>query len=334
MLKSFVNRLRSPRNGNRLQLVDDAPDEETVETGLLQEEGTQASFPVVRCIPRFVPETNYTDSFKNQWRLFREDQVDSRSGLSLSHDQFYHVTGWSPEELRDQWVLDAGCGAGRFAEVALKAGAHVVAVDMSSSVDVSYETLHERYPGRLHLVQADILHLPFEPQSFDRVYCIGVLQHTPDPPEALRRLTDMVKPGGQFGAWIYELRLNTFFGIYAWKYSLRLLTRHLGYRINLAFSFLLTLLLWWLWYPLSFLGRVGRAALFFFPVAARAYVGVGYGLKKLFRCVWLDTFDMYSPAYDSPQPAGRVRRILEECGMENIRKNGPGAFSCTRPRGR
>lgn len=331
MLKSLVTRLRSPRSRGRLALAEDSPNEAPVETGELKDVDGQDAYPVVRAIPRFVPESNYADSFKNQWSLFREDQVDSKSGRSLSHDQFYRVSGWQPEDLRDQWVLDAGCGAGRFAEIALEAGAHVVAVDMSSSVDVCYETLHARYPDRLHLVQADIMQLPLAPRSFDRVYCIGVLQHTPDPPEALRQVADMVKPGGKLAVWIYELRLNTFFGIYAWKYSLRWITKRLGYRFNLAFSFLLTLLLWPVWYPLSFLGKIGRALLYFLPVAARSYVGIGYRLTKHFRCVWLDTFDMYSPAYDAPQPAKRVRRILRECGIEEIHKNAPGAFSGLRP---
>ena len=34
-----------------------------------------------------------------------------------------------------KWVLDAGCGMGRFAEIALKIGAQVVALDYSNAVD-------------------------------------------------------------------------------------------------------------------------------------------------------------------------------------------------------
>jgi 2-polyprenyl-3-methyl-5-hydroxy-6-metoxy-1,4-benzoquinol methylase len=329
----LVEHLRTPDNLKQLRLTDDAPVNEDIETGRLVEIEGSSEYPVVRSIPRFVPEKNYTDSFKNQWSMFREDQVDSRSGATFSHELFFKVTGWKPEDLRDKWVLDAGCGAGRFAEVALESGAHVVAVDMSNSVEVCYETLHEKYPDRLHLVQADILALPFEPRSFDMVYCIGVLQHTPDPPEALRRVTEMVKPGGKLAVWIYELRLNTFFGIYAWKYALRPITKRLGYRFNQFFSFLLTLLLWPIWYPLSLLGSVGRAMLYLLPVAARSYARYDLGLKKKFRCVWLDTFDMYSPAYDSPQTAGRIRKILLEQGIYMVARNGPGAFSGTRPAG-
>ncbi len=331
MRKSFVEVLRSPGRRRRLRLAEVSAKEEFVDIGVLKEvEGTLA-FPLVRGIPRFVQESNYADSFEKQWRLFREEQVDSQSGLSLSHDRFYEVTGWKPSDLRNKWVLDAGCGAGRFAEVALDAGAHVVAVDMSGSVDVCYELLHERYPDRLHLVQADLLQLPFAPQSFDCVYCIGVLQHTPDPPEALRKVADRVKPGGKLAVWIYEFRANTFFGVYAWKYSLRPITKRMGYRFNLVFSFLLALSLWPLWYPLSFLGRIGKFFLFFLPVAARAYVGFGRHPGRQFRCVWLDTFDMYSPAYDSPQPAERIRKILDECGIKQVQRNAPGAFSGIRP---
>jgi hypothetical protein len=70
-----------------------------------------------------VPESNYADNFGMQWNHFRQTQLDSYSGLPNSSDRFWLATHWSPVSLKDQWVLDVGCGAGRFAEVALNARA-------------------------------------------------------------------------------------------------------------------------------------------------------------------------------------------------------------------
>ena len=69
----------------------------------------------------------------------------------------------SPTDLAGQWVLDAGSGAGRFAEVALQAGAEVIALDYSRAVDACYANL-KHYPN-LHVVQGDIYALPF-PKEF------------------------------------------------------------------------------------------------------------------------------------------------------------------------
>ena len=78
----------------------------------------------------FAPES-YAESFGFQWNRFRQTQLDSHSGHSVSRERFLTATGWEPESLAGKTVLDAGCGAGRFAEIALSCGATVFAVDYS-----------------------------------------------------------------------------------------------------------------------------------------------------------------------------------------------------------
>jgi len=109
------------------------------------------------------------------------------------------ATHWSPVGLKDQWVLDVGCGAGRFAEIVLKAGAKLVALDYSSAVDACYANL--KHHANLHVVQGDIYALPFERGRFQFVYSLGVLQHTPDVAKAFSALPPMVRGGGSC-AWI------------------------------------------------------------------------------------------------------------------------------------
>lgn len=87
----------------------------------------------------------------------------------------------------------AGCGAGRFAEVALLAGAKVVALDYSSAVDVCYANL--KHHPNLYVVQGDIFAIPFVPETFPFVYSLAVLQHTPDVAKAFFALTLLVSKG-------------------------------------------------------------------------------------------------------------------------------------------
>src|SRR5262249_29877700 len=153
-----------------------------------------ASYQVKNGIPRFVGADGYATSFGFQWNTHRKAQLDSCSGVPISADRLFGATGWN-RDLSGECILEAGSGAGRFTEVLLSTGARVFSLDYSSAVDAN-EANNGAAPN-LTLMQADILNLPLRPGAFDRVLCIGVLQHTPDPARAFASLAARVKPGGQ-----------------------------------------------------------------------------------------------------------------------------------------
>ncbi|MGB8980803.1 MAG: methyltransferase domain-containing protein, partial [Anaerolineales bacterium] len=176
------------------------------------------AYPISMGIPRFVDPENYAESFGFQWKEFSRVQLDSYNGTGFSEERFRLITGWTQNELAGKLVLDAGCGAGRFGEIALKYGARLVAFDLSEAVDTSKANLA---PAEPLICQASIYKLPFAAGTFDYVYCIGVVQHTPDPPATIRALCRMVKPGGQIGLWIYERDWKSYIGTLGFKYALR-----------------------------------------------------------------------------------------------------------------
>lgn len=165
-------------------------------------------------IPRMVTEAgNYAASFGLQWNVYRQTQLDSYTGTSLSRERARRCLGeecWRALQSRPRSdVLEVGCGAGRFTEVLLSAGAHVTSVDLSSAVDAN----QANFPQGSHhrILQADVRHLPFEPGQFDVVFCLGVVQHTPSPEETIRKLYEQVKPGGWlvFDHYTYTLSWYT-----------------------------------------------------------------------------------------------------------------------------
>ncbi len=152
------------------------------------------SVPVVRDIPRFVESSNYASAFGLQWKAFRKTQLDSYTGTTISRDRLTRCFGGSLDVLRGKTVFEVGCGAGRFTELMLEAGATVLACDLSQAVEANYENCHGK--PNYFVCQANALQLPVLPQSFDFVLCIGVIQHTPSPEETIRALARQVKPGG------------------------------------------------------------------------------------------------------------------------------------------
>lgn len=157
--------------------------------------------PVVRGIPRFVDSDHYVSSFSFQWTTYTDTQLDSRQGVALTEQDLVLKTGLSPDEVRGRLVLDAGVGIGRHAELLAGWGAHVVGVDLSDAVETARDNL-ARFPNAL-VMQADIGALPFRPASFDVIYSIGVLHHTPDTRAYTERLLPLLKPGGVLAIWVY-----------------------------------------------------------------------------------------------------------------------------------
>ena len=308
----MVDLLRCPQTGQRLALVDFEGSGSRVARGWLVSEDGLHRYPVRDYIPRFVPEASYADNFGMQWNTFSRTQLDSHSGHPISANRFWHATGWKASDLAGKRVLDVGCGAGRFAEVALGVGAEVVALDYSSAVDACYANLGH-HPSLL-VVQGDVYALPFPKRDFAFVYSLGVLQHTPDVSRAFAALPPMLEAGGELCVDFYE---KSWKSAMLPKYWLRPLTKRLPkHRLFKMLEVLVPKLL-----PISALfghvPLVGRHLKRLVPVAN--YIG-DLPLDDRQQLEWslLDTFDWLSPEYDNPQTTSTVREWLRNAGMERI----------------
>jgi SAM-dependent methyltransferase len=312
MHAELLQLLRCPKTGQMLVLEQPEYRDEQIYSGWLVSENGQNRYPVREFVPRFVPESNYADNFGMQWNKFRQTQLDSYSGHPISANRFWKATGLRPEDIAGKWVLDAGCGAGRFAEVALEAGAWVVALDYSSAVDACYANL-KRYP-HLHVMQGDIYALPFPKDFFAFVYSLGVLQHTPDVARAFAALPPMVARGGRLCVDFYWKRIRTMLHV---KYLLRPITKHMPQQK--LFELLETVVP--VLFPISqWLGRIpvlGRSLKRLIPIAD--YTGVfPLSVHQLKEWALMDTFDMLAPEYDNPQTSARVRHWLEQAGLVEV----------------
>lgn len=96
-------------------------------------------------------------------------------------------------------VLEAGCGVGAQTKVLATNSpkANITSIDISAaSIAQAQKTLNEAGIDSVDFQQADIFSLPFEPESFDHIFVCFVLEHLPNPVEALEHLRAVLKPGG------------------------------------------------------------------------------------------------------------------------------------------
>ena len=162
--------------------------------GLL--ENCALAFPKKNGAYRIVSDDNYTHNFGYQWNKFAGTQVDKTSKLHISKTRFFAETNWEKEDLTGKNILEVGSGAGRFTQILLDhTNANVFSVDYSNAVEANYQ--NNGHHDRLQLFQASIYEMPFAKAQFDKVLCLGVLQHTPDFEQSVKALIEMVKPGGE-----------------------------------------------------------------------------------------------------------------------------------------
>lgn len=261
-------------------------------------------FPTLRGVTRFVDRHNYAGSFGFQWHRHAQTQLDNPRETE-SESAFRRRTGFTPEELRGKLILDVGCGMGRFAEVASRWGARVVGVDLSSAAEVAAENLADR--EGCCFFQADAFALPFAPGSFDFIYSIGVLHHTPNCEKAFKGLTKFLKPGGTIAVWLYS-------GYNKW-YRFSDIYRRFTHRLprNVLHSVCyLAVPKYYAYHGIRSIPVVGRPISGFlqhlFPTSLHPNPGIRV----------LDTFDWYSPKYQSKHTYEEVFRWFESCGLESL----------------
>jgi SAM-dependent methyltransferase len=255
---------------------------------------------------RFVDRAAYAESFGLQWKTFPRVQMDGTQ-LADSERRLRRETGLRAEDLRGKNVLEAGCGMGRFLDVVSRDGAGLaVGVDLSAAVEAAADNLGKR-PNVL-ILQGDIFHLPFAPQSFDAVYSIGVLHHTPSAERAFKTLVPLVKPGGTIAISVYAATVKP--GV-PWALNLfrrrflRLFTRRLPKRV----------MLWWSLYAVPVFWVIDKIPVvryvrYLFPVLIYQDYPLSWSI--------LDTFDTYATELESRHRPKEVFRWFREVGLRDI----------------
>jgi SAM-dependent methyltransferase len=277
---------------------------------LVDEKGNR--FPIIAGVPRVCDPENYTSNFGLQWNAFRETQIDTGQA-DISKPRFFAETAWCPEDLDGFDILEVGSGAGRFSQVVLThTRANLYSVDYSSAVEANLANNGAIAPGRFHLFQASIYEMPFPDDAFDKVFCLGVLQHTPDFAASVKSLVDKAKPGGEIVVDFYCIR--GFWTKITGKYLLRPFTRRMDQERLLE---LVRAHAGWMMTVAQGMNRVGLHALTrFLPIPDLAIMPRGLTRDQLREWVVLDTFDMLSPEYDDPQRIHTVAKMFDSSGAD------------------
>jgi len=131
------------------------------------------------------------------------------------------------QALANKHVLDVGCGGGILAEAMAARGAVVTGIDLAEK-PLKVAELHLLESGHqvtYRRVSAEDLARE-QPESFDAVTCMEMLEHVPDPSATVAACAALVKPGGHiFFSTINRNPKSYLFAVIGAEYILRLLPR-------------------------------------------------------------------------------------------------------------
>ena len=270
-------------------------------------------FPVVRGVPRLLPSQQVStaeaarsihESFSREWRHF-DYEADRTWGQTVDErraDFLRHIDR-PAEFLADKVVVDAGCGNGALSVAISTLGCDVLATDISDSVEAAYQHFNGA-SDRTYFIQSDLMRPALKPNTFDVVYCAGVLHHTPNTRATFESLLPALAPRGTIFVWLY------------WReHGLRARLSELVRRVLSPMPAPVKHATVWLLLPQSLIRNRIRAAR-------------GHTEKLNAREVLVRMLDSYTPRYRWNHTPDEVRGWYDEHGFTDIKvtEKGPHGF--------
>lgn len=299
MLKESLSFFVCPSCKNDLKLNIKEENNHRVKEGTLECVNCANEYKIINYVPRFVTNEEYVSSFGDEWHLFKKVK---NSKPHMSKDEMNKYLSLNKEDIENKTILEIGCGAGPYLDISAREynAKHIIGVDLSRAVDSAYENVGDL--ENVTIIQANLFSLPFKNSTFDLVYSLGVLHHTPNTKEAFNSITPFVKEGGEVSIWLYGKYWERKIRNQNW--IRRNLTSKLSSKQLYVFSKIASYLYYLYLTPI--LGDGLRERL---PIA----------MDKDIEVRQLNTFDMYSPTYINYHYLDEVYEWFEENGFEKIK---------------
>ena len=135
----------------------------------------------------------------NKFGSMAERWWDTQGEIKTLHDinplRIGFIQGFI--DISDKRIVDVGCGGGILTEGLAAQGADALGIDLSEEL-IDVAELHGLESGvntHYQKISAEAL-AQQQPESFDHVTCMEMLEHVPDPGSIITACATLVKPGG------------------------------------------------------------------------------------------------------------------------------------------
>lgn len=134
------------------------------------------------------------------WKKFSyKENIDAKKYIL---ERFKNFKSFNKNFFKNKKIIDVGCGGGRYSNaLRLLKAKQVIGVDFG---DDGLLTAKKNYNFKnISFQKQDVLNLKYKKNTFDIVFCNGVLHHTSDFKKGIKELYRVCKPGGYIFLYLY-----------------------------------------------------------------------------------------------------------------------------------
>lgn len=222
---------------------------------------------------------------------------------------------------KDTYMIDIGCGSGRWTDYFVDKAGFIEAIDPSDAILVADRMLGTKDNVRTSKASVDTI--PWDDETFDFGMSIGVLHHIPDTKQALINCVKKIKKGGYFYVYLYyrfDNRGPLFKAVFYCSDALRLLISKMPSGLKKFTCDILAVFVYW---PLSrFAGLLHKVNLH--KLAAKVPLEPYY--NKPFYNLRNDCLDRFGTKLEQRFLRSEIDRMMTEAGLMNIKFGEKSAF--------
>lgn len=127
------------------------------------------------------------------------DKVSSKSKPEPNKTAYKIIESSKEYLVKDNYVLDFGCGSGAITNKLAKVTESIDAIDISSGMlEFAKKQAESSSIDNINYIQASIFDERFKDEQYDAILAFNVLQYIEDVPKLIERINTLLKPNGVF----------------------------------------------------------------------------------------------------------------------------------------
>ncbi len=254
-------------------------------------------------------DLNTVESFGDEWTKF--NHFDNTE-IETAGGQYFDIIN---NEIinSESIVLDVGCGTGRWSKYIAPKVKFVEAIDPSEAVYSAAKLLQNSDNVRISKTSVD--NIPFEDNSFDLVFSLGVLHHIPDTADAMKKCVQKVKKNGWFLVYLYyslDNRGLLYRALFNLSTVFRKIISNLPSVIKLVVCDIIAI---FIYMPFIIIARS------FKKLGINFYkkIPLSYYCDKSFNIIRNDALDRFGTPLEQRFSKEQITKMMSEAGLSNIK---------------